>query len=422
MQKTPKEILQSRKVMLPKPFAYECMRMVYRLDGLFCNASFHFHFNQEELNGKQIIFLADHASRISYSYSLAGFKGFRFNILVSYQNLFHRLLFQLECDLGIIPKRTFVTDIKSVRDMLRVLKLGGNIAVFPEGVQSCAGSESEINKAIASFLKRAQLPVVLCKSYGAYLSYPRYNRKRRLGKQEYHYYVLFTPEELKNLDAGRVYDKLVESIKYNDFEWNRKHLYKYRMRNPLDHLADGITGVLYRCPCCHREFELYTSGNHILCRNCGNDIVLDNTYMFQKSSEKTVLPYADLDDWVADQKTAVLSEVRNPEFYEEYECIVRSVHDDKLSFRPFYVCGEGCARIDKEGFHYTGTYKGRGVDLFIGIEELPAVYFDSGHSNDLFYKDEFYCFYPKELPDRVSKFSFEIEALHMLAKEKDSLL
>lgn len=181
MKRTPKEILQSRKVILPKPFAYECLRAVYRLDGLFCNASYHYHFDVKELKGKQIIFLADHASRISYSYSLAGFKGFRFNVVTGYQNLFNRLLFQWECDLGIIPKKTAATDIKCVRDIFRVLKLGGNIAVFPEGVQSCSGSESEINKSIASFLKKAKLPVVLCKSYGAYLSYPRYNKKRRIG-------------------------------------------------------------------------------------------------------------------------------------------------------------------------------------------------------------------------------------------------
>ena len=417
MKHTPKEIIQSKSVILPKPFAYEFMRTLYRLDGLFCNASYHFHFDRKELKGKQIIFLADHASRISYSYSLAGFQGFRFNILVGYQNLFNRLFYKLECDLGIIPKRTAVIDIKAVRDMFRVLKLGGSLAVFPEGVQSCSGSESEINKAIASFLKKAELPVVLCKSYGAYLSYPRYNRKRRIGKQEYHYEILFTPEELKVLSAEEIYDKLVGSMKYNDFDWNRKHLYKYRMRNPFDHLADGITGLLYRCPCCKKEFELYTSKNHIICRNCGNDIVLDDTYMFQKSSEKTVLPYADPHDWVMDQKTVIASEVRNPEFYEEYECVVGSVHDDKLSFRPFYFCGEGRVRIDKKGFHYSGTYKGRDVDLFIDSKELPTAYFDSGHSNDLFYKDEFYCFYPKELPDRVSKFSFEIEALYKIAIE-----
>lgn len=401
------------------PFAYECMRTVYRLDGFFCNASYHYHFDWEELKGKQIIFLADHASRISYSYSLAGCKGFRFNVLVGYQNLFQKLLFHWESKLGIIPKKTFVADLKSVRDMFRVLQLGGSIAVFPEGVQSCSGSESEINQAIASFLKKAELPVVLCKSCGAYLSYPRYSRKRRIGKQEYHYDILFTPEELKDLAAEDVYDKLVESMKYNDFEWNRKHLYHYRMRNPFDHLADGITGILYRCPCCHKEFELYTEKDHILCRNCGNDIVLDDTYMFRKASEKTVLPYADLNDWVTDQKTALTSEVKDPEFCEEYECVVRSVHDEKLSFRPFFVCGEGHVRIDPKGFHYTGTYKGRDADLFIDIKELPTVYFDSGHSNDLFYQDEFYCFYPKECPDRVSKISFEIEALHKLAKEKE---
>lgn len=416
MKQSPKEILQNKKVMLPKPFAYEALRAIYILDGLFCNASYHFHFDKDALKDKQIIFLADHASRISYSYSLAGFKGFRFNVLVGYQNLFNPFLFKWECDLGIIPKKTFTSDLKSVRDMLRVLELGGNLAIFPEGVQSCDGRESNINMSIATLLKKAQLPVVLCKSYGAYLSYPRYNKKRRLGRQEYHYDMLFTPDEIKSLSAEEIYGKLAKKIAYNDFEWNAEHQYKYRMRSPFAHLADGITNILYRCPCCHKEFELYTKKNHIICKNCGNDIVLDNTYMFRKSSKDTVLPYSNLSEWIADQKAVLKAEVSSPDFCEEYECTTKSVHDDKLSLSPFYACGEGRVRIDKTGLSYIGTYKGQDLDLFIDIKELPYLYFDCGHSNDLFYKNEFYCFYPKKLPARVAKFSFEIEALYKQMK------
>ena len=59
-----------------------------------------------------------------------------------------------------IPKLLYQPDTSCTRKMLKVIKSGGSLALFPEGIQSISGSTHPINPATCKFIKKAGLPVV----------------------------------------------------------------------------------------------------------------------------------------------------------------------------------------------------------------------------------------------------------------------
>jgi len=195
-----------------------------------------------------------------------------------------------------IPKRKGQIDISTLREMLRVLKSGRGIMVFPEGNSSFFGKESEIPFSTVKMFKRFKVDVVVVKTNGAYLSNPRWGLHSTFrGLIEIEYKTLFKASELPALSEEEIYEKLVSALRFNDWEWNRKikHLYHPKKR------AEGLEAYIYYCPNCHRHQTLYTKGNHVYCEHCG-EIAHFNAYSLLSG-----LPFDDLIEWDRLQKQAL---------------------------------------------------------------------------------------------------------------------
>jgi 1-acyl-sn-glycerol-3-phosphate acyltransferase len=80
--------------------------------------------------------------------------------------------------------------------MVSVLKRGGALGLFPEGIQSTSGSTHPINPATTKFIKKSKANVVVCTTKGAYLATNRYCPERKKGYIGIEYSLLFTPSEL----------------------------------------------------------------------------------------------------------------------------------------------------------------------------------------------------------------------------------
>ncbi len=410
MKKTPLEKLNSRKIGLPNKFAIPLLRLIMAAMQAGDDVSYKYDFDCKELKGKQVILLADHATRLAYKYVIHGCKFTTPNVVIGYQNIFVKGLFSLMLLGGIIPKKLYQTDSKSVMDMMRVLSMGGSLCIFPEGIQSSSGSAHPIFPATAKFLKKAGVTVVLCKSYGSYLVTPRYKRTKNKGHQEFHYQILFTEEELKSLSVEQIEEKLTREFAYNDFEWNKTARHTYKGDTPL---AQGIEKILYHCPKCGSEFTLKTEGERIICTNCQNTVVLNEYYDISPESEKDILPYGTIDDWFKAQRALAAKEAKAG-FCYEYECDIYDMHTEKLSSEPFYCCGEGKITLTEKGIRYIGTRHGQSVDLFFDINKTPSFVYVPGRDNDVYYNDIYYIFKPKTEQNRVVKNTLLIEEAHRL--------
>jgi ribosomal protein S27E len=176
---------------------------------------------------------------------------------------------------------------------------------MPEGNASYFGNESPIPYSTAKLLKKLKLDIVICKVNGGYLSNPRWADKPvKGGLFEVHYRTLVTAQELETIDQDVLYDKLVETLRFNDFDWNRIRKQKYALK----HRAEGLQRFIYVCPLCGNSQSIHTRKNIIYCQHCG-EIAHFNEYSLIEG-----LPFDNLVDWDKFQKPLIPELVKHPLF------------------------------------------------------------------------------------------------------------
>lgn len=187
-----------------------------------------------------------------------------------------------------IPKRKNQSDLITVRSMMRVLKSGRGILLFPEGNSSFFGEQSDISITTIKFLKKVKKDVVIVKTNGAYLTAPRWCKKPTFkGLFSMDFKTLFKGEELDNYTLDEVYEAVKRAIRFNDFDWNRERKYLY---NPKKR-ALGLERFIYVCPKCNSYNTISTKGNKVFCKHCG-EIAHFNKYSLIEGLE-----FDNLVDW-----------------------------------------------------------------------------------------------------------------------------
>lgn len=190
-----------------------------------------------------------------------------------------------------IPKRKGQADLVTVRSMMKVIKNGRGILLFPEGNSSYYGVGSDFPISTIKFIKKMKLDVVISKTNGAYLTAPRWGDKMtRHGLIEVNFFRLYKGEELENLTVEAIYEAVKKAIRFNDFEWNRKRQYAYRPKKR----AEGLERFIYLCPKCMRYQTIHTKGNRIYCSHCGEIAHFDEHTFIAGLPFDTLVEWGDL--------------------------------------------------------------------------------------------------------------------------------
>ncbi len=176
---------------------------------------------------------------------------------------------------GSIPKTKVMSDLETVKNIMRVKDAGGIIGIFPEGQNTWDGHTMPVYFSTAKLAKMLRIPVVTARIAGAYLSRPRWSKARRRGKVSVHYELAFTPEELRGASVHEIDARILSLLEHDEFEYNR--IQRQRYLGP--DRAEYAEIALFTCPQC-LEFEtLRSEGNILGCRHCGYTVRLD-TYGF----------------------------------------------------------------------------------------------------------------------------------------------
>lgn len=81
--------------------------------------------------------------------------------------------------LNAIPTRRYTVEPQAIRVMLRRLREGRGVGIYPEGERSWDGSLQPFRRGTIRFLLRAGVPVIPCGVSGTYDVWPRWSRKLR---------------------------------------------------------------------------------------------------------------------------------------------------------------------------------------------------------------------------------------------------
>lgn len=414
MKKDLKERLVNRKVGAPNKLLMTIGLWVLGILNKKYGVEFEYDYEPRSIDGQPTVLLSSHASRLEFIYSIYGFGRKDINVVCGYQNILKRGLYPLFIRLGVISKYLYQPDFMCVKNMLRALKRGGAVGLFPEGIQSSSGSTHPINPATTRFIKSCKANVVVCTTRGAYLATTRYSKDRKRGYIGVSYRLLFTPQMLETLSEEQIYAMLLESISYNDLEYNKTARNKYVGKKPN---AFGIDRILYTCPECGAENTLRVVGDTIHC-DCGFCARV-NEYYDLLDADGNVYPF-DIDEWYKWQRSRVARQITADGFEMTLNGRLCTLKTDKLRSeeKSREVLSVGTARLTKDGLYFTSKQGENEDKLKFPANSLYSLTFSPGGFLEFYYKDGYFMILPDDKEKCLVKWTLAAEEIHNLYDDK----
>ncbi len=211
---------------------------------------------------------------------------------IQFKNPMIRFLLSL---VGGIPKAKGISDLETIKSIMRIKDRGGVIGVFPEGSRNWDGVTFPVIRSTAKLIRLLKIPVIVPLIRGCYFSNPRWGIKPSKGEIKIKYSLLFNGSEVKDMNAGLIADKLQSAVDYNEYEYYGTHKVSFSGKRK----AEYIERFLFRCSECQAHNSLVSKGNDFKCSGCRTDFSIDE-YMNIKGGK-----FSRLCDWNSWQLTGL---------------------------------------------------------------------------------------------------------------------
>lgn len=178
----------------------------------------------------------------------------------------------------------------AVKEMLRVIKGGGNIAFFPEGNRTWDGVTRDFPASTGKLVKSSGAALVTFRLHGGYLSSPRWSGNTlRRGQMRGELVKVYSPEELKAMSALQINAAIARDIHVDAYEDQRGRPVLYRGT----HLAESLETLLFICPKCFSLGTLRSEDDVFRCLSCG----FETRYALTGSFVGGSAPFPDVRSW-----------------------------------------------------------------------------------------------------------------------------
>ena len=195
--------------------------------------------------------------------------------------------------LGPIAKQKGSVSAGAVMTMLRYLRAGRRVCIFPEGIASCNGEGNPIVESTGKLVRSAGATLITYRLEGAYLARPKWSKKNRRGPIFGVVAGVYAPEKLRAMKPREINALIHRDLFLNDYTWQRARRISY----PGPRRAEGIENLLYLCPQCARIGTLRGTKNEIHC-GCGLRVEIGEDAFLHGG------PYSTLVDWDRAQNEA----------------------------------------------------------------------------------------------------------------------
>ena len=357
------------------------------------------------------IVVSNHASRLDYLYAAFAFFPHTLNFVAGYNEFFRSHLAFIFRLMQVIPKRNFVPDLYSIREVTRILKKNGRVILFPEGMSSISGANQPVAAGSGKFLKHFAVPVLMMKISGGYLTSTKYCLDERPGRVEVTVSEFLSTEQLTAMSAEEIHATLDERLYHDDYAWNKQARVSFSAQGRIAH---NLHTLLFWCPKCKTEFSMHGEGNTIRCRHCGNGATLDERYDLTPLSNDCVIPETP-QQWFELQRRHIYHLIRQEDFQlrERVRLGILPKYEYLKNQATSRIVGEGELTLDRTGFRFLGTRDGAAFSFTITLRQLPTF----GMCTDIsrfytFFENEFLEFYPET--ETVEKWFLAVEELHRL--------
>ena len=289
---------------------------------------------------------------------------------------------------GILSKKLFTRDMNTAVGLLRTVRRGYPVVIFPEGRLSPDGRSNPIVEKGGALYKKLNVDLVLTRIEGAYFAAPKWRKKSYHSRVRIRVERVISREELKKMSAAELDGTIDDFIR---FDASEAPIDRY----PQKDKALGLDTLLYRCADCGALYRTEGVRNELICHACGSRHELDESYRFI-GKPGTIAEYYDaikamerreLDNFRLDcaVKTKLFGANGGPVRWEEGECM-----------------------LTPDAF----AYRSPSLSFEIPMDRLPALAFSCGEEFELYHADELFYFYPKEQPKQVARWALLVDLLH----------
>lgn len=354
---------------------------------IFGKIKFKWKKNVEKVEHPSIV-LCNHGAFIDFAYAGTVLKKNSPNFIVARLYFYKKLVGRILRSVGCFPKSMFATDTESAMNCMRVIKAGGVLAMMPEARLSTVGKFEDIQDSTFSFLKKMGVTVYTIKISGDYLAKPKWGKGIRRGSLvEAELDLLFTPDDLRNMELDEIKEKTVSALYYDEFEWLKtKPNIRYRSRR----MAEGLENILSVCPVCKARHSIITSGNTVKCEKCDLSLEVDNRYAFKGSA-----PFDNFKSWYEWQKEYLKAQIILDEDYSLSASVTLS-HASKDGKTLLTKAGEGMCTLNKDGLTYVGTEYGEEIEKHFPLSQIYRILFGAGENFEVYLGKEIYFFTPED--------------------------
>ena len=311
--------------------------------------------------------------------------------------------------IGCICKRKFTNDITLIKQLKRVVDRGDIAVIYPEARYSLCGTTAVLPDSLGKLAKFLKVPVVTLICHGHHINSPFWNlTDRKVKGTEATMKCLFTAEQVKKLDYKQIMQGIENEFQYDDYKWQKERniIIDYPDR------AKGLHKVLYKCPCCGKEFMM-RSGKHLFnCESCGKTWELTKHGEIHALSGET--EFSHIPDWYEWQRAEVRKEIEAGKYKIELEAQV-----DALPNAARYIdIGDATLIHDMTGFTLSGKYDSKPYTVKIDAKSQYSVHIEYDYLGkktdcvDLNTINDTLYVYPKGDMFSVTKMSLATEELY----------
>lgn len=322
-------------------------------------------------------FICPHISNIDFILVAAALAPHRPNFVTSEHFMSHPLIRWFLTKMAIIPKKMYCADIRAMRSILQAREQGHLIVIFPEGRLSCFGHSVNLTDGTAELVKKLGIHVYTVTGNGAYLTLPKWGKAGlRPGRIQVETAKLLDAEAIASMTVAEIQEVLELAILHDEDKVAREMMtgVKYKCKAP----AEGLDGILYKCPVCGAEFQTETSVDMIRCKACGLEVRLDESYVLHGG------PFESINEWFFWQMDQI--DLDTP---LESETIVMAVGPDG---NRDYNAGSGTIRMDRETITFSGQVFGEVLEFEEKTSTVKAFPASVGSHFDIYHNKIMYNF------------------------------
>lgn len=312
--------------------------------------------------------------------------------------------------IGGMPKRKFTHDITTAKHILYYLKkLKHTCTIFPEARFELAGVNERLDGALGKLCKLADVPVVMCKSFGNFINSPQWSKHPyRKIRQEAHIYQLLSKEQLKDMSAEQVQETIEKAFIKDEYKWQVEK----NLHTKCKDRANGLYRILYKCPVCGKEFMMNSGGTNLWCEHCGAKWQMDT--LSRLKGINTDKGFSHIPDWYNWEREEVRKEVMANEYRFEDDIRIEDYYSSKTGCIPV---GQGHVVHDKNGFTITGMVDGRPFEVKKSVSSMYSVHIEydflgRGDAFDIATDKTTYFMFLKNAKNYLTKMHFATEELY----------